>query len=235
MTAEQLSENFDELMNFIQSKFKGERLDQLANLYNELAPRIATAPASSKKQYHNAFEGGYVLHILNVIKACEKLSGVWEDMGMIPNFTKEEMYFSALNHDLGKIGSMTEDYYIPCEEEWMKKKGQVFVTNPKLQYMKVPERSLMLLQSNGISISEVEYLSIKLHDGLYEDSNKAYFINYNEDMALKSNLPYILHQADLICAKMEGQTSTTTSVKKTTIKAEAVKTGNRTLDKFLNE
>jgi hypothetical protein len=124
-------------------------------------------------------------------------------MGVTLDFTQEEMYFSAICHDLGKIGTEEEDHYVPCGEAWMIKKGQMYVMNPKLQYMKVAERSLMNLQVRGIVISEKEYLAIKLHDGLYEDSNKAYFISYSEEYALKTYLPHVLHQADMIAAKSE--------------------------------
>ena len=230
MTAKDLLDNYEKLVIFIEDSFDGERKEKLMWLYEKLSDRIATAPASMKKQYHNAYPGGYVAHVLNVIKAAEKVYKVWEEMGAEFNFTIAELRFAALNHDLGKIGTKTDEYYIPCQEEWMRKKGQEYVMNPNIQYMKVAERSLMILQQNQISVTENEYLAIKLHDGLYEDANKAYYISYSEDMQLKTTLPYILHQADLMCAKIEGQANSPKQIKMT-----LAKTGNKTLDKFLNE
>lgn len=230
MNPNELLKNFETLTTFIEDNFTNGRREQLLEFYGKLADRIATAPASTKKGFHNAFPGGYVLHVLNVINCANKLSALWSDLGYQNDYTAEELNFVALNHDLGKIGSLQADYYIPCTEEWLRKKGTEYVINPVLQYMKVPERSLLLLQQSGIKITEKEYLAIKLHDGLYEDGNKAYFINYNEDMALKSNLPYVIHQADLIASKIEGQPSTNIKPK-----SGPAKTGNRTLDKFLNE
>lgn len=230
MTAKDLLDNYEKLVIFIEDSFDGERKEKLMWLYEKLSDRIATAPASMKKQYHNAYPGGYVAHVLNVIKAAEKVYKVWEEMGAEFNFTIAELRFAALNHDLGKIGTKTDEYYIPCQEEWMRKKGQEYVMNPNIQYMKVAERSLMILQQNQISVTENEYLAIKLHDGLYEDANKAYYISYSEDMQLKTTLPYILHQADLMCAKIEGQANSPKQIKTT-----SAKTGNKTLDKFLNE
>lgn len=230
MTAKDLLDNYEKLVTFIEDSFDGERKEKLMWLYEKLSDRIATAPASMKKQYHNAYPGGYVAHVLNVIKAAEKVYKVWEEMGAEFNFTIAELRFAALNHDLGKIGTKTDEYYILCQEEWMRKKGQEYVMNPNIQYMKVAERSLMILQQNQISVTENEYLAIKLHDGLYEDANKAYYISYSEDMQLKTTLPYILHQADLMCAKIEGQANSPKQIKMT-----PAKTGNKTLDKFLNE
>jgi len=54
-------------------------------------------------------------------------------------------------------------------------------------------------------VSETEYLSIKLHDGLYEEANKAYYMS-NADHGIKSNLPYVIHQADLTATRIERQT-----------------------------
>ena len=69
--------------------------------------------------------------------------------------------------------------------------------------MTVPDRSLKLLADRNISVSENEWYGIKLHDGMYEEANKPYFINYNPESALRTNLPYILHQADMMASKIE--------------------------------
>jgi len=230
LTAEQLSENFNELFKVIEDNITGDRKEKLLELYTDWYDRIAVAPASTKKQFHNAFVGGYVLHVLNVVKASEMVYNVWESMGADLDFTKEEMYFSAINHDLGKIGTESDDYYVNCNEDWMIKKGQVYVLNPKIQYMKVSERSLMTLMMRGIYVSDKEYMAIKLHDGLYEDSNKPYLMSYSEGYELKTILPHILHQADMLSAKIEGQTK-----KAAPKKTETVKVGSKTLDRFLNE
>ena len=69
--------------------------------------------------------------------------------------------------------------------------------------MRIADRSLFYLQQAGISVTETEFLAIKLHDGLYEEGNKPYYITFSEDVAIKSNLPYIIHQADLMAARIE--------------------------------
>ena len=71
--------------------------------------------------------------------------------------------------------------------------------------MRIADRSLFYLQQANIPVSENEFLSIKLHDSLYEESNKAYLITYSEDTAVKTNLVHILHQADFMASKIETQ------------------------------
>lgn len=240
LSAEQIEINFLKLVSIIEEKITGSRKEKLLDLYDDWAARIAVAPASTKKQYHNAFPGGYVLHVLNVIEASEKIYDLWESMGANMDFEKEELYFSAINHDLGKIGNDDHDYYVVCKEDWLIKKGTRYVLNPSIPYMKVPERSLMVLGSRGIYVTEKEYLSIKLHDGLYEDSNKAYLISYNEDQGLKTILPHILHQADMISAKVESNTlsmpkQTTKKPPATTQQTKKPVTSSSSINKFLNQ
>ena len=111
--------------------------------------------------------------------------------------------FSAINHDLGKLGTDDQPFYIPNDSQWhVEKQGAHFKINTNMIHMRIADRSLFYLQQAGIPVSENEFLSIKLHDGLYEEGNKPYYITYSSDVEINCNLPYILHQADLM-VKME--------------------------------
>jgi hypothetical protein len=70
--------------------------------------------------------------------------------------------------------------------------------------MKDHDRTIFLLMQHGIEVSETEYLSIKLQAGLYDEGNKSYFISYSPEYKLHSNLPYIIHQADAMSARIES-------------------------------
>ena len=69
--------------------------------------------------------------------------------------------------------------------------------------MTVTDRALFLLQHFGINMTENEYLGLKLTDGLYEESNKSYYIGYSPERALRTNIAYILHQADMMATHIE--------------------------------
>ena len=64
--------------------------------------------------------------------------------------------------------------------------------------MEVTDRAVYLLQRYGITYSWKEYLGIKLADGIYNEANKKYLIQYNPDMVLKTSLPKIVHLADYL-------------------------------------
>lgn len=204
LTAEQLVENYDKFLTYIDDHITGERRDQLKQLYIDHQERIMLMPASSKEHHHNAFPGGYVLHVMNVIDAAFKVVDTWKAMGADIDFTNEELVFAAINHDLGKIGDEDHEMYIVQDSDWHRKnQGALYKMNPLPEFMLIPDRSLFLLQQRGIKVSLKEWFGIKLHDGLYDESNKPYYIAYDKNARLRSNLPYILHQADSIAARVE--------------------------------
>jgi hypothetical protein len=165
------------------------------------------APASGRPTFHNAFPGGYVDHVNRVVHCALKCKALWQEMGAAIDFTDEELVFTALNHDLGKIGAEGKPYYLPQTDKWRQDKlGELYTHNSDLSYMLIQDRSLFTLQQNGIQVNEKEYLAIKLHDGLYDDVNKPYYLSFNPDSKLRTNLVYILHQADFLASKIEYDT-----------------------------
>ena len=205
LSAEQIQKNWDTLMNIIDRYISDDRKTQLLEMYKHFQERMMLAPASGREHFHNAMPGGYVEHVLHIIKHSLQLKDVWEKNGANINFTDEELVFAAMHHDLGKVGDLDHDYYIPNTSEWHRiNQGKLYSNNPALQYMKVPDRALWLLQHFSVKVSDKEYIGIKLTDGLYDDANKSYLMTYNPDFALQSHMPYILHQADMMSTYIEG-------------------------------
>jgi hypothetical protein len=206
LTAEQIQENLEKFMGFIKKYISPERAHKLLEFYEKIEMNLATSPASSKISHHNCFAGGYVDHVNRVVEAALVMDKVWERFEQKKDYTTEELVFSAINHDLGKLGSDSEPMYIPNDSQWhIEKQGAYYKINPKLVHMRIADRSLYELQKAGIAVTENEFLAIKLHDGLYEDGNKPYYITYSPDTEIRSNLPYILHQSDLMASRVETQ------------------------------
>jgi hypothetical protein len=162
-------------------------------------------PAAHKKEYHNAFPGGYIEHVNRVITCALHLHKLWGDMGAnLDTFTKEELVFSALNHDLGKMGDEENDSYIPQTDNWRKEKlGEDYMFNTKVPFASVPDRGLYLLQAHDVKYSFNEMVAIQTHDGLYDDANKKYLMTYMPEQKPRTALPFIIHQADLMAARIE--------------------------------
>ena len=204
LTIEQLQGNYDKFLSYIDKYIASPRKEQLKELYEEHAERIMLMPASGTEHFHNAWPGGYVDHVIRVMDGALAMRQTWESFGSTINYTEEELIFAAINHDLGKIGTEAAEQYIPNDSEWHRKnQGKLYKNNPVNSFMTVPDRSIRLLSERGIKITENEWFGIKLHDGMYDESNKAYFISYDVNSRLRTNLPYVLHQADQMAARVE--------------------------------
>jgi len=205
LSAEQIQDNWNVLISKIDTYIVEPRQTQLKDFYGKYAERIMLMPAAHKKEYHNAFPGGYVDHVNRVIDCALKINDVWVEMGVdISTYTIEELVFSALNHDLGKMGDEEHESYIPQTDKWRQEKlGEDYMFNSKLAFASVPDRGLFLLQSHGIQYSFNEMITIQTHDGLYDEGNKKYFMAYMPEQKPRTALPFIVHQADLMAARIE--------------------------------
>ena len=49
----------------------------------------------------------------------------------------------------------------------------------------------------------MKWLAIQTHDGLYDDANTKYLKSYMPEQKPRTSLPFIVHQADLMAARIE--------------------------------
>jgi hypothetical protein len=205
LTAEQIQSNWETFIQNIETYIAEPRKSALINFYNQYQERVMLMPAAHKKEYHNAFPGGYVEHVNRVVRCAIKQMSLWEEEGAdMSTFTIEELVFSALNHDLGKMGDENHESYIPQDDKWRKEKlGEDYKFNTQVPFASVPDRGLFMLQSHGIQYTFNEMLAIQTHDGLYDEGNKKYLMAFMPEQKPRTPLPFILHQADLMAARIE--------------------------------
>tara|TARA_A100001015_G_scaffold299041_1_gene382591 strand:- start:252 stop:1031 length:780 start_codon:yes stop_codon:yes gene_type:complete len=237
LTEKEILSNWEKLRGIITDTFEGERLEKLNTMYDYFEERMVLAPASGKEHFHYAMVGGYVAHVLHVVGFAVQLKDLWEKNGGKIDFTDEELIFAAMHHDLGKVGDLHNDYYVPQESDWHRKnKGEIYTHNGDLNYMTVTDRAVFLLGHFNIPMSELEYLGLRLTDGLYEQGNESYLKSYFPQNNLKSNIAYILHQADMMATHIEfdewmkGNEKDKVKVKKS---VEKIKKATETTSKFL--
>ena len=161
LSAERIQENWNEFTHNIINYISSPRKEQLIEFYNKYQDRLILMPAAHKKEYHNAFPGGYIDHVNRVVKAALELSYIWDKLG--------------------------EDYMF----------------NNKVEFASVPDRGLFLLQSHGIKYNFNEMVAIQTHDGLYDSANDKYLKGWMPEQKPRTSLPFILHQADMMAARIE--------------------------------
>ena len=205
LTAEQIQSNWEIFLDNINIHITGDRKEKLLEFYKKYEERIILMPAAHKKEYHNSFPGGYVEHVNRVVRCALKQYELWKEEGAdMSTFTLEELVFSAINHDLGKMGDEENESYIPQTDQWRRDKlGEDYMFNTKVPFASVPDRGLFMLQSHGVTYTFNEMLAIQTHDGLYDDANTKYLKTFMPEQKPRTCLPFILHQADLMAARIE--------------------------------
>ena len=201
-----LETNYNKFIEAIKKSFEGERLEKLLHMYSmeELGPNLMLSPASGNINYHNAYEGGYIDHVMNVARNSLRMMKLYKEAGGIIDFTQDELLFSAFHHDLGKLGSKGKIHYVDNPSDWhVKNQGKVYVSNSELSYLTHTDRTFFLLQEYGIKYNENEYFGIKLTDGMYDEDNVKYYKVFDVSKYLKTNIQYILHWADHMSTTIE--------------------------------
>jgi hypothetical protein len=208
MNEEKILNNWNKLIKLITDSFSGDRQKQLLDMYTYFKDRMMFTPASSHNYFHNCFPGGYVEHILNIVQYVKDIKNIWYNNGATIDYTDEELIFAAMHHDLGKIGDMDSDHYLPNPSEWHRKNlGKIYTANSDIQFMSPPDRGIWILNQFGIKMTVNEMLGIKLADGLYDEGNLQYLKSYAKEKKIKSNLPLIIHQADMMTTRIEYEQS----------------------------
>lgn len=197
---------FEQFKQIVNETFQNQsRLINLQSVIDEWKERFLTSPASPKDWYNNAFPGGYLDHILRVYDISLKLHEIYKIQGgNTDSYTKEELVFSALFCQLGKLGDVKNEYFIPNDSDWhVKNMGMVYKFNPEVPTMKIYDRTLYLLQLANIPVTQNEYLAIRNQEGLFDESNKFYFYSGQKETRFRNHLPTLIHQAIQMAQEIE--------------------------------
>lgn len=207
LTPEQIKENYHEFFRRV-NKFFPERSEQLIKMYKDIGlDRLGMSPASSVEHLHNAFPGGYIDHVLRVMDFSVAEYNHAKKLGIdVSGFDPRELLFAAAHHDLGKVGLNGDgnELYQPNDSEWHRKNmGKLYKINENLPFSLVPDRSLYLLQLYGVKCTWNEWIAIKIHDGLFDEVNKPYYIGFNVHTKQRTFMYQILHNADMYASRFE--------------------------------
>ena len=97
---EQMDNNWTELMSIIDKYFEGEQKENILKLHSDFEDEYKTAPASGRPNYHNCFKGGYLDHVLHVIKNSLMIKNQYYEWKF---FRKNEVSFRACKRRRFKV------------------------------------------------------------------------------------------------------------------------------------
>jgi hypothetical protein len=169
------------LHTLIQSMKNSKRAKHINSIFYgaeiEIINRYLQSPASS--QYHDCYPGGLLVHSINVTLK------MLNDREWYPeSVTPDKIIIVGLFHDIGKIGTRDENFYLPTE-------GGTYFYNDKIsRTLPHAARSLATLQELKFKLEDDEFQAILYHNGMYVSSGRD-ISNHEYPLTL------ILHHADM--------------------------------------
>jgi hypothetical protein len=183
LTKEKIEENRRWTKTFLKSTSK-HSIDDLIEFM--MRSDFFTAPASTRLDYHGAYEGGLAQHSINVYNTFqEKVEAYNLDI------SEDEVVISALLHDICKV-----DTYKPN----VLKSGKLSPTKPYIVEDAIPvghgEKSLYIA-SSFIELTANEALLIRWHMGPFDSQ----WENYEAKVAKACPGIYAFQTADMEASK----------------------------------
>jgi len=165
MNTEKLLENFEQYSSLLKKYFPDDGIDKFLE---DFGIRLTTCPRGLTEDTGGVY-GDLISHSLKVT-----LCGI-NHAEVTNNIDKKSLARVSLIHEIGKLGSEEEELFIVQESQWHKDKlGQNFKYNDLCSKMSVGHRTLYLLQKYGIKITQDEWVSILVSQGLHFPENAFY-------------------------------------------------------------
>lgn len=150
------------------AKFDEPRRSAVKAMFDgPMGEQFMTAPASTRRSYHNAFPCGLVSHSLGVATATIKIAEALAP-GRWPT---SRLLFVGLFHDFGKAGTPGNPYYLDVQEDWKRRREEYYEVSTR-HWMPNAELGLWNMMSHGVSLDHEEYAAIRLNDGPGAPENK---------------------------------------------------------------
>ncbi len=175
---------------------KREGIENLIT-YLETKTDFFIAPASTR--FHNNFEGGLLLHSLNVYRNFKKLLEARPDVQV----DEENVIIAALCHDLCKANYYTkEERNRKVDGRWESYEVYSSIKSPSIPYPHAT-RSIRFLRS-FISIKHLEELMIYYHMGPFGGEDYEYK-NLLQDVNERYPATLLMYMADLMASYLDEE------------------------------
>ncbi len=175
---------------------KREGIENLIT-YLETKTDFFTAPASTR--FHNNFEGGLLLHSLNVYRNFKKLLEARPDVQV----DEENVIIASLCHDLCKANYYTkEERNRKVDGRWESYEVYSSIKSPSIPYPHAT-RSIRFLRS-FISIKHLEELMIYYHMGPFGGEDYEYK-NLLQDVNERYPATLLMYMADLMASYLDEE------------------------------
>ena len=184
-----IEENKAEFLKIYKENIKREGSEKLLDYLLNISD-FFVAPASGRR--HSAFEGGLVVHSLNVYNRYKKLIAMEYGENYQEVISDESIAIIALLHDLCKVNTYTVDYRNQkIDGQWVQ--VPYFAYNNTLPYGH-GEKSVYII-SGYMRLTRDEAMAINWHMGSYDPRNQS--TSDLSDAFSRFPLAVLFHMADL--------------------------------------
>ena len=163
LDTDKLISQYETYVKILKRFFPDKGIDDLLEIYGT---RLVTAPRGLTDE-EGGRHGALVEFLCNVTLKVKDLSqGVCD---------QESAVRVALVHELGKLGDLNHDLFLEQDSSWHREKlGQNFKYNDKCNKMSVSHRTLFILQHFDIKLSQDEWISLLVSQGMQYPENAFY-------------------------------------------------------------
>ena len=134
------------------------RLDDenIDTMLDKIGERICLAPANPNNKQYGCYPGGIVVASTKLAKAMQALNEFHGNPVDI-----KSVYKVGLLHDIGRIGTLSDDWLLPQDSDWHREKlGNEFKVNFDLPKMTHLQRTMFLLSQFQVVLSEEEFTAL---------------------------------------------------------------------------
>jgi hypothetical protein len=196
LTLEASLHHYGKFTEWIDKYIPQKRATVLKEFFGVRELTLSSSPYSIKQGGVGAYPGGWIVTVNKMIECALVLNKVWERFDSEVKYSPEELVFSAIMCEIGKLGTNDQPFFLVNDNDWeVKNRGLLFKYNRVGYNMKYSDKALYILQENKIEISQNEYLAIKLYNSMRDEENSHYF---NWDNKMDSNIAFVLNQAHTI-------------------------------------
>ena len=156
------------------SKLLGKFKDQgINNLLETLGERLCVAPANPREEQYGCYPGGLLDSSLKIATTMKKLRGFHNSEIPVGSILK-----IGLLHDIGRIGTLSQDWLSEQDSDWHHERGFHFKQNYDLGERTHSQRTLFFLQHFGVKLDDQEYDAlISLEDQTSRNSLASFLLH----------------------------------------------------------
>jgi len=130
--------------------------EQIDNMLENLGQRLCLSPANPNNKQYGCYPGGIVVTSTKLAKAMQALNEFHGNPVDI-----KSVYKVGLLHDIGRIGTLSDDWLLPQDSDWHREKlGNEFKVNMDLPMMSHLHRTMLLLNQFQVALTEEEFTAL---------------------------------------------------------------------------